>query len=155
MGRPPSGIADVTREIIDYLWERGYAATPINVIVQGDGSQRGKPLCPVRQQGIMLAALDLYARGQSTRGSLAGRGSRNQGADRLLPSGTCHGWFEDPTCAGVLSVVNTNHQHFRRIRLVRNGGSGVIWSRCAAESGRDSSVRQTCGQRTTPEDAAL
>ena len=50
MGRPPSyDHTMLLREIIDCLWERGYAATPISVIVQ-ETSQRGKPLCPVRQQ---------------------------------------------------------------------------------------------------------
>ena len=35
MGRPPSyDHTMLLREIIDCLWERGYAATPISVIVQ-------------------------------------------------------------------------------------------------------------------------
>ena len=38
MGRPPSyDHTMLLREIIDCLWERGYAATPISVIVQETG----------------------------------------------------------------------------------------------------------------------
>ena len=68
MGRPPSyDHTMLLREIIDCLWERGYAATPISVIVQETGVNAASLYARFgSKKGIMLAALDLYAR-QSTR----------------------------------------------------------------------------------------
>ncbi|MFR0874385.1 MAG: TetR/AcrR family transcriptional regulator [Bilophila wadsworthia] len=51
------------REIIDCLWERGYAATPISVIVQETGVNAASLYARFgSKKGIMLAALDLYAK---------------------------------------------------------------------------------------------
>ena len=55
MGRPPSyDHTMLLREIIDCLWERGYAATPISVIVQETG----------------VNAASLYARFGSKKGTV-------------------------------------------------------------------------------------
>ena len=64
MGRPPSyDHTMLLREIIDCLWERGYAATPISVIVQETGVNAASLYARFgSKKGIMLAALDLYAK---------------------------------------------------------------------------------------------
>lgn len=66
MGRPPSYDQDVLlQEIIECLWERGYAATPVSTLVQETGVNA--PSLYARfgsKKGIMLAALDAY--GQKT-----------------------------------------------------------------------------------------
>lgn len=64
MGRPPSYDHTVLlREIIDCLWERGYAATPVSVIVQETGVNAASLYARFgSKKGIMLAALDLYAK---------------------------------------------------------------------------------------------
>ena len=68
MGRPPSyDHTMLLREIIDCLWERGYAATPISVIVQETGVNAAA-LCPVRQQKrSCLRRWTCMPRRQSTR----------------------------------------------------------------------------------------
>ena len=64
MGRPPSyNHTALLREIIDCLWERGYAATPISAIVQETGVNAASLYARFgSKKGIMLAALDLYAK---------------------------------------------------------------------------------------------
>lgn len=66
MGRPPAYDHDVLlNEIIECLWERGYAATPVSALVQETGVNA--PSLYARfgsKKGIMLAALDAY--GQKT-----------------------------------------------------------------------------------------
>ena len=64
MGRPSSyDHTMLLREIIDCLWERGYAATPISVIVQETGVNAASLYARFgSKKGIMLAALDLYAK---------------------------------------------------------------------------------------------
>ena len=67
MGRPPSyDHTMLLREIIDCLWERGYAATPISVIVQETG----------------VNAASLYARFGSKRDHACGAGPVCQGDNR-------------------------------------------------------------------------
>lgn len=72
MGRPPSYDHDVLlQEIIECLWERGYAATPISALVQETGVNA--PSLYARfgsKKGIMLAALEAY--GQQTAAGIEG-----------------------------------------------------------------------------------
>ena len=64
MGRPPAYEHEaLLRELIDCLWERGYAATPISVLVEKTGVNAASLYARFgSKKGIMLAALELYAR---------------------------------------------------------------------------------------------
>ncbi len=76
MGRPPAyDHGALLRELIDCLWERGYAATPISVLVERTGVNAASLYARFgSKKGIMLAALELY--GQETL----------EGLERLLAS---------------------------------------------------------------------
>lgn len=62
MGRPPSYDHEaLLRELIDCLWERGYAATPISELVERTGVNAASLYARFgSKKGIMLAALELY-----------------------------------------------------------------------------------------------
>ncbi len=106
MGRHPSYDQDVLlQEIIECLWERGYAATPVSTLVQETGVNA--PSLYARfgsKKGIMLAALDAY--GQKT----------VEGIETLLasvPPGAAQVWavldhalesFDDPRRRGCFLV---------------------------------------------------
>lgn len=64
MGRPPSYDHDaLLREIIECLWERGYAATPVSVLVQETGVNAASLYARFgSKKGIMLAALAAYGK---------------------------------------------------------------------------------------------
>ena len=99
MGRPPSyDHTMLLREIIDCLWERGYAATPTSVIVQETGVNAASLYARFgSKKGIMLAALDLYAK------------ETIDALEALLAAtqpGAAMGSFEDPRARGCF-LVNT------------------------------------------------
>ena len=64
MGRPPAYDHDtLLHEIIDCLWERGYAATPVSTIVQETGVNAASLYARFgSKKGLMLAALEMYAK---------------------------------------------------------------------------------------------
>ena len=64
MGRPLSYDHTILlREIIDCLWERGYAATPISVIVQETGVNAASLYARFGiKKCIMLASMDMYSK---------------------------------------------------------------------------------------------
>ena len=64
MGRPPAYDKDrLLQAIIDCLWERGYAGTPVSVLVEKTGVNAASLYARFgSKKGMMLAALDVYAR---------------------------------------------------------------------------------------------
>ena len=100
MGRPSSyDHTMLLREIIDCLWERGYAATPISVIVQETGVNAASLYARFgSKKGIMLAALDLYAK--ETIDAQPGAGQVRAILEHAMGS------FEDPRARGCF-LVNT------------------------------------------------
>ena len=108
MGRPPSyDHTMLLREIIDCLWERGYAATPISVIVQETGVNAASLYARFgSKKGIMLAALDLYAK--ETIDALEALLAATQPGAGQVRAILEHamGSFEDPRARGCF-LVNT------------------------------------------------
>ncbi len=64
MGRPPAYDADALLDaLIECLWERGYAATPVSALVEKTGVNAASLYARFgSKNGIMLAALDTYAK---------------------------------------------------------------------------------------------
>lgn len=63
MGRPPAYDEDALLDaLIECLWERGYAATPVSTLVEKTGVNAASLYARYgSKSGIMMAALDAYA----------------------------------------------------------------------------------------------
>ena len=95
MGRPPSyDHTMLLREIIDCLWERGYAATPISVIVQETGVNAASLYARFgSKKGSCLRRWTWYAKEtiDALEALLAADAAGSRTSTRHL--GTCHGQF--------------------------------------------------------------
>ena len=153
MGRPPTYDHDtLLHEIIDCLWERGYAATPVSTIVQETGVNAASLYARFgSKKGLMLAALEMYAK-ETLEGLEALLASEQPGVPqvRAILEHAMQS-FSDPQrrgCFLVNSIANISTEmpefatavsgHMERIRvLIRNA------------------LAEAPGLRVSPEDAAL
>lgn len=153
MGRPPAYDHDtLLHEIIDCLWERGYAATPVSTIVQETGVNAASLYARFgSKKGLMLAALEMYAK-ETLEGLETLLASESPGVPQVRAV-LEHAMrsFSDPQrrgCFLVNSIANISTEmpefsaavsgHMARIReLIRNA------------------LAEAPGLRVSPEEAAL
>ena len=141
------------REIIDCLWERGYAATPISVIVQETGVNAASLYARFgSKKGIMLAALDLYAK--ETIDALEALLAATQPGAGQVRAILEHamGSFEDPRARGCFLVntvtnISTDTPDFAMADTRQNQGRAQACAGLAArgDAGRCGTVRASAG----------